>query len=238
MPLAIIISMAVLALFFVLLPNIKSGVHKETLVIIALLTAVPLSGVIGYEIGSSKNAPAPETPAVDAAMSTAPDPVKMVAQLEAKLKNGSGTPDQWAMLARSYVTLKRHKEAVAAYAKATETITNDAQMYADYADALAVSQGGIDQASEALIDKALKVDPLNPKALSLKATVAFNNKDYPSAIALWEKMLTMPGLPQDWANGAKSNIEEARALMRPENKTSPRAEAAAKDALKSQTDAQ
>lgn len=239
--LAITVVMAIMALAFVLLPNMKSGQNKETRAIIILLAAVPLAGVLGYEIGSSKNAPLQAPPvakeAMDAAvMSPAPDPLKMVAQLEAKLKSGSGTPEQWAMLARSYATLKRHKEAVSAYAKAAESITNDAQMYADYADALAMSKGGLDKESEALIDKALKVDPLNPKALSLKATVAFDNKDYQSAIELWEKLLTVPGLPQDWANGTRGNIEEARSLMHPESKSSPLAEAAAKDALKAQPD--
>jgi cytochrome c-type biogenesis protein CcmH len=122
------------------------------------------------------------------------------------------------MLARSYVTLQRHKEAVSAYAKATESIQNDAQMYADYADALAMSKGGLDKESEALIDKALTVDPLNPKALSLKATVAFNNKDYQAAIDLWQKMLTVPGLEKAWATSARSSIEEARGLLHPDRK--------------------
>lgn len=222
---AIIIAMAVIALAIVLLPIIKPGVTKATMAIIGLLAAVPLAGVIGYEIGVSQHAPSQTTPAVndsaEAAASPAPDPLKMVAQLEAKLKNGQGTPDQWAMLARSYATLKRHKDAAAAYAKATETITDDAQMYADYADALAMSKGGLDQESEALIDKALKVDPLNPKALALKGTVAFNNKDYQSAIDQWEKLLTVPGLNPDWISGTRSSIQEARSLMHPPSKNSP-----------------
>ncbi len=218
----IMLVMAVLALAFVLLPSIKGRLGKETLLMITLVTAVPLSGLIGYEIGSyEKSVPQAvqggkgnEATEMNAAL----DPAKMVAQLEARLKGGSGTPDEWAMLARSYVTLQRHQEAVAAYAKAAETITNDAQMYADYADALAMSKGGLDKDSDVLIDKALKIDPLNPKALALKATVAFNNKDYQAAIDLWEKMLTVPGLNQEWINGARGGIVEARGLMNPQKK--------------------
>jgi len=215
--------MALIAIAMVVLPIIKPGVSKQTLAIIALIVAVPLSGVVGYEIGRSRNAPdaTAMVEPVDATASPAPDPVKMVAQLEAKLKGGTGTPEQWAMLARSYVTLKRHQEAVAAYAKATETITNDAQMYADYADALAMSRGGLDKDSQALIDKALKVDPLNAKAISLKATVAFNNQDYQSAIDLWEKLLTVPGLSQDWINVTRGSIDEARGLLKATKKPAP-----------------
>ncbi len=208
------ILMALIALAFVLLPVIKPGMNKQTLAIIGLLAAVPLSAMIGYEFGISRNAQVPATPGAETTADSAPDPAKMVAQLENKLKDGQGTPEQWAMLARSYVTLQRHKDAAAAYAKATQSITDDAQMFADYADALAMSRGGLDKDSEALIDRALKVDPLNPKALALKATVAFNNKDYQSAINLWEKLLTVPGLNQDWVNVTRGSIDEARGLMR------------------------
>jgi cytochrome c-type biogenesis protein CcmH len=235
----IIAGMAVVALALVLLPTMKAGLKKETLVIIALLAAIPLAAVVGYEIGASSPAPLPAPLAAGApATASAPDPVKMVAQLETRLKNGSGTPEEWAMLGRSYVTLNRHQEAASAYAKATETITNDAQLYADYADALAMSRGGLDKDSEALIDNALKVDSMNPKALSLKATVAYNKKDYQGAIALWDKLLTVPGLGQDWLSGTRANIEEARSLISSGGQRSPVAEAAAKDALKVQSDTQ
>jgi cytochrome c-type biogenesis protein CcmH len=59
---------------------------------------------------------------------------------------------------------------------------------------------------------------LNPKALALKATVAFNNKDYQAAIDLWQRMLTIPGLNQDWVNGARGGIDEAQSLMSPASK--------------------
>jgi len=210
--------MALTAIAIVLLPIFKPGVSKQTLAIIGLIMAAPLSGLIGYEMGKPSVAPVQATSKSNDEVAPdalpAPDPIKMVEQLEAKLKNGEGTPDQWVMLARSYVTLKRHQDAVSAYAKATEKITNDAQIYADYADALAMSRGGLDKDSEALIDKAMKIDPLNPKALSLKATVAFNNKDYQSAITLWEKLLTVPGLSQDWINVTRGSIDEARGLLK------------------------
>lgn len=207
--------MALLALALVLLPVIKGRVSRETLLLIALATAVPLAGLIGYAVGSYQASPVAAAPAASRveAAPVAPDPVQMVARLEARLKDGSGSPEEWAMLARSYATLQRHKEAAEAYAKATQTITDDAQMFADYADALAMDRGGLDRDSEALIDQALKVDPLNPKALALKATVAYNRQDYAAAIALWQKMLTVPGLGEDWTKATRANIEEARGLL-------------------------
>lgn len=212
----VVAGMALVALALVVFPLFRGKVSREVLLMIALATAVPLSGLIGYAIGTHQSSPTATMPAPDDAATApaAPDPAQMVARLEARLKAGSGTPQEWAMLARSYVTLQRHKEAAEAYAKATQTITDDAQMFADYADALAMGRGGLDQDSEALIDRALKVDPLNPKALALKATVAYNRHDYAAAIDLWQKMLTVPGLSQEWANSARGNIEEARSLLR------------------------
>jgi cytochrome c-type biogenesis protein CcmH len=43
-----------------------------------------------------------------------------VEQLEQRLRNKGGTGDDWALLARSYVYLRRYAEAVEAYAKALE----------------------------------------------------------------------------------------------------------------------
>ena len=68
-------------------------------------------------------------------------------------------------------------EAVAAYAKAAEKIKDDADLYADYADALAMSQGRrIEGAPLELVKQALRIDPAHPKALAMAGTEAFNRK--------------------------------------------------------------
>ena len=47
----------------------------------------------------------------------------------------------WVMLGRSNFVLQRFDAAVAAYARATTLITDDADLFADYADALEVWDG-------------------------------------------------------------------------------------------------
>lgn len=218
----VVAAMACMALAFVVVPMVRGGSGRKSLLLIALMLSVPLSGVVGYEIGRSSVGTSALQAATDsnppAESSSAPDPLKMVAQLEAKLNAGAGTPDQWLMLARSYSALKRYPDAVSAYAKATAFIQDDAQMYADYADAVGMAKGGLDQEVEALIGKALQIDPSNPKALALKGTAAFNRKDYSSAILNWEKMLASPSLSEEWANGTRANIEEARSLLQKQKK--------------------
>src|SRR6185503_16913889 len=67
--------------------------------------------------------------------------VEMVGRLAAKLKQNPEDPEGWAMLARSYAVLGRFDEASKAYAQATTRIPNNAQLLADYADALGMAQG-------------------------------------------------------------------------------------------------
>ena len=63
-----------------------------------------------------------------------------------------------------------------------------------------------------LIDRALKIDPANLKALALAGTAAFDRKDYTLAVQHWEKLLA--GVPADSAyrSQVQSGIDEARQL--------------------------
>ena len=87
------------------------------------------------------------------------------------------------------IALKEHKNAVGAFSKAVELIPNHPQLFADYADALAVTnKGNFEGKSTELVEKALKIDPNHPKALLLAGTIAFNQADYSKAISNWQHL--------------------------------------------------
>jgi len=112
----------------------------------------------------------------------------MVEGLAAKLQADPGNAEGWAMLARTYAALGRFDASIPAYQKAATLAPNDAQIYADYADALAVTRGRkLDGEPTALITKALKLDPRNFKALYLSGTIAFEQQDFKAAADLWER---------------------------------------------------
>jgi cytochrome c-type biogenesis protein CcmH len=135
-------------------------------------------------------------------------------KLAMKLKSQPDNAEGWALLARTYVQLKRHADAVAAFEKSASLLSKDPSLMADYADALAISQGGkFDEKAESLVDKALALDPAHIKALMLKATIEFNRKNYPVAIKSWEKLLTVQGLDAETTKEAQGSIEESRRLM-------------------------
>lgn len=114
----------------------------------------------------------------------------MVERLSKRLKENPDDGPGWEMLARSYGFLERYKDSAAAFRRAVSLLPPDAQLLADFADMLAMTQdGGLQGEPEKLVRQALEVNPRNIKALALSGTIAFERKDYPGAIGEWRKIL-------------------------------------------------
>ena len=130
-------------------------------------------------------------------------------RLQAEPDNAEG----WAMLARAYNMLGRAEDAAPAYKRAIELNGQDAGLMSDYADILAVSnERQLEGEPLKLIERALKIDPNQPKALSLAGTAAFNRKDYAGAVSYWERILV--NLPPDspMLEQVRGSVDEARKL--------------------------
>lgn len=137
----------------------------------------------------------------------------MVERLSARMKENPDDAIGWAMLARSYSVLDRFSEAAAAYANAVKRSPPDAQLLADYADALAMAQGrSLQGEPERLITQALKIDPGNVKALALAGTAAFDRRDFKGAIAYWQTILEIVPPNSDMADSIRDSIADAQQL--------------------------
>lgn len=188
-----------------------------------LLVIIPVVAVLVYfKIGSpaSVNIPIATPNAMQAGAGPVPaatDHSNMASELEplleslkGKLEKDPGDGSGWALLARSYVELRRHADAVPAYEKAAKAFPDDAQLLADYADALAVVNGhDLTGKPEELTKQALKLDPHNVKALLLAATIAYNKKDFKEAIALWERLQQDLPADSDLLPDVKASLAEA-----------------------------
>lgn len=118
----------------------------------------------------------------------------------------------WAMLARSYAALQRFSDASSAYAQAIALAPNDAQLLADHADVLAMLQGQRMQGEPArLIERALKHDPSNLKALSLAGSAAFERRDFAAAAEHWNRALDLAPTGSAFAAGLERSLADARA---------------------------
>lgn len=218
--------MTLLALAFVIVPVVRPDMGRKPLLIGGLVVMIPLVAVLAYQKLGTPTAATQAPPAMPPMQAGAmppghPDKAMMnmdlgqlADKLAEKLKNQPDNAEGWALLARTYVEVKRHKESLPAFEKAASLLPKDPNLLADYADALAMSNGGkFDKKCEDLVEQALKLDPLHIKSLMLKATMAFNGKDYPTAIAAWEKILTIPGLDAETTKQSTGSIAEAKRLM-------------------------
>jgi cytochrome c-type biogenesis protein CcmH len=113
----------------------------------------------------------------------------MVDGLAARLKEHPEDANGWVLLARSYLALERFPAASDAYAHAVELIPDDANLLADYADVLAMTQNRTLAGKPAtLVERALAIDPKNRKALALAATAALEARDTASSLAYWRRL--------------------------------------------------
>jgi len=117
------------------------------------------------------------------------------------------------MLARSYMMQERFSEAATAYERLTAVNANDADAWADYAEALALANGQnlAGKPAEA-IARALKIDPKNQKALDLAGSAAFQANDYQKAIEYWQKLLTSLPPGSDELRTITEQISKAKEL--------------------------
>src|SRR5438067_4617110 len=115
-----------------------------------------------------------------------------VDKLAARLKQNPNDPQGWTMLARSYIMLERFSDAASAYEKLTALSANDADAWADYAEALALANGQdlAGKPTEA-INRALQINPKHQKALDLSGSAAYQAGDYNKAIEQWQKLLKL-----------------------------------------------
>jgi len=182
----------------------RGGRHTALVVGIA----IPVLAVAVYFVAGTPRALAPQEPEVTAQQIDA-----MVARLAAKLRENPDDADGWKLLGRSYMVLGKFPEAVAAYAKAAEKSPRDAQLLADFADALAMTRGEkLAGEPEQLVLRALQIEPNNLKALALAGTASYERQDYAKAAEFWGRMLPLVPADSEDARMISGNVEEAKKL--------------------------
>ncbi|HHB12629.1 MAG TPA: c-type cytochrome biogenesis protein CcmI, partial [Chromatiales bacterium] len=180
------------------LPNPATGSgtagRSHWLVAGAALTVPALALVLYHQLGASRIIPLlqAETQQTSSSATQAsgglPSVEEMVARLEEKLRANPDNAEGWVMLGRSYTVMNRYAEAAQAYEKANTLLEGrNADVLAAYAEALSLAQQGqtSDQIRQ-LTQKALALDPTQPRALWLKGFDAFQQGDYSTAVEFWE----------------------------------------------------
>lgn len=199
--------------------NARKTSARTTAIIIGL--AVPVLAVgIYLQLSQVETSRGPQPEASDQAAANPSgaegfSPQAMVESLAAKLQANPQDGQGWLMLGRSYTALGRFSEASQAYAKAHSLVGDDPQLLADYAEALALSNANQDLTGKPteLLQKALRLDPKNEKALWLAGMAAFQKEDFRSAVGYWKPL--SEAMPKDSASAKtlKQFIADAEARV-------------------------
>lgn len=119
-----------------------------------------------------------------------PDKVaEMVAGLAERLKTDSDNAEDWFMLARSYMVLRRFVDAADAFARVRQLVGDHPDILVRQADALAMSRNGR-LAGEPLqmVHRVLEQDPDHPQALWMAASAAQQQGNVPRALKYYRRL--------------------------------------------------
>ena len=190
-------------------------------VVYALAIGLPLAAVLFYlKVGEMKAlSPAATAPTASSEMSESsrsPQQIEAnVSKLVDRLKANPSDAEGWVMLAHSYSTMERFGEAAGAYARATELQPNNADLWAEYAFASAMANGrNLEGQPMEFVNRALKIDPENLKALQLAGNDAFQRKDYKKAVDYWSRVLKKVPPQSEVAQSIQQRIDEAKSLAK------------------------
>ncbi len=137
---------------------------------------------------------------------------RMVAQASRQTQQEPKNASAWAMLAHSYEMMGKFSESAKAYAQLVQLLPGDAQVLADYADALAVANGRSFKGEPlTLLQRALALDAKNVKALLLTGIAYVQEQNPAQALPYLEQARSAtadPGL----LGQIDASIAQAKAL--------------------------
>ena len=188
-------------------PRLQGG-HKTALTLLVLL---PLAAIGGYGLLGNPQALAPVNVQgqMDATQIDA-----MLARLAERLKSHPEDSKGWIILARSYKTLGRFAEAADAYSHGGEMLNADPALLADYAEVLVQQNGGVfTEPANALLARALKIDPNEPQTLFLAGAAANDRRDFAAVVDYWSRLLVQLEAGSEEAMSLGTAIEKARQVL-------------------------
>lgn len=168
--------------------------HSRLVLLVALTIALglPTATFLLYQrYGSPAAVQFAARPEDGAARSQAPELRRAVDALRARLESsGAEDVEGWRLLGRSYRELEDFASARAALARAHALAPEDPELMIEYAEALALAAQprSLLGEPEALLDRALQLQPRHQRGLWLKGFARRQAGDPTGALAAWEPL--------------------------------------------------
>ncbi|MFT4173256.1 MAG: hypothetical protein QM639_11900 [Rhodocyclaceae bacterium] len=173
----------------------------------ALAIALPLAAASLYlHLGAPH--------ALTASSGASLDADQMIARLRAAQSAHPDAIDPARALSDALMSVGRYEEAVDVLSELARRHPDDAQTYADLADALGSAAGNDMRGEpERMLNMALQRDAGNVKALALAGTIAFDRQDYVRARDMWQKLVEQVDPASEFGRQARDMLAEAAARL-------------------------
>ncbi|MDR1934697.1 MAG: c-type cytochrome biogenesis protein CcmI [Candidatus Accumulibacter sp.] len=179
--------------------------------ILALFVAIPLAAAAVYVLLGTPRALDPAYTRADAS------PREIDALLHGLSERLEANPDDLAgrvLLARSYKALGRFAESAEAFAKAETLLDDTPALLADYAEVLALTNGGrFDGKPDALIARSLAGAPDEPRVLFVAGAAANARQDVAAVVDYWGRLLLQLDPDSDDARALGEAVDQARRML-------------------------
>jgi len=194
---------------------------KNKIIPVLVGLAVPLLAVLTYQqLGDFNAATGKVVQAVEIPSGENRPQMSLadaVIKLEQKLAENPDNPDGWFMLARTYMATQQYQQSADAYKKLIDLVGEEPQLLLNYADALAMSEGGqLTGKAWPIVEKVKAMAPDNATVLWMSGTAESQQGNFKQALTYWYKLRPMlEGEPQaqgqlaQLIQGAESQLGDA-----------------------------
>lgn len=162
-------------------------------------------GTLGEEAPPPAAAPAGSNPQLA-------DVDTMIAKLAARLETDRNDGEGFRMLGWSYLMTNRPQQALAPYRRAVELLPNQATVHSGYGEALVgVAAGKVTPEAKAAIDRALQLDPKEPRARYFAGLWLAQNDRAKEALDGWIELANTGPAEAPWQAEVQAKIRDEAA---------------------------
>jgi cytochrome c-type biogenesis protein CcmH len=150
------------------------------------------------------------------------DMERLVDELERRLAVEPGDAAEWQTLARAYSKLGRFQDSADAYAKAIARGADGAPVQSAHGEAMTLAADGqVTAAALAAFEKALGIDPMEPRARYYVALAKAQDGKLAEALDLWLSLEAESAADAPWRASLTARIEQTAVALGRDPKTLP-----------------
>ncbi len=178
--------------------SVTTDTNKGNKILVAIVVLlVPLFVIFTYKKIGNEEALLGQAPSQEDNVKHIDDELeKILATVEADVKNKPDNVEGRIALGQAYVAMERYGQAEAIYKEAYELRPQEPDILVNYAEAMARSHGNrLSGRPAELLNDALKIEPSHKRALWLAGFAEIQGNNKQQAILYWRKLLS--GLDTD-----------------------------------------